>query len=224
MRISDWPIQERPREKLLKQGAGQLSDAELLAVLLRSGRPGCSAVDTARAVLGQFGSLRSVCNAPRKALCAHPGVGDVTYAQLQSALELSRRCLQESLQRQGVFHQVSDTRRYLQSKLADEPRETFALLLLDSQHRLIEFLPVFFGTIDCATVHPRILVTEALKYNAAAVILAHNHPSGVAEPSEADRQITRRIVQAFALMDIRVLDHFVVGDVDVISFAERGWM
>jgi DNA repair protein RadC len=224
MSIKEWPEDERPREKLLRQGAEVLSDAELLAIFLRTGVSGLSAVDLSRQLLGQFGSLRALLGADQRTFCAAHGLGPAKYVQLQAVLEMGKRHLAEQLQRGDALTSPHLTRSYLQAQLRDRPREVFALLLLDNQHRVIQFVELFFGTIDSATVWPREIVQIALKHNAAAVILAHNHPSGVAEPSRADRQITDRITAALALIDIRVLDHMVIGDGITVSFAERGWL
>ncbi len=222
--ISDWPEGERPREKLLCKGAQALSDAELLAIFLRTGIPGKSAVDLARELLQQFGGVRPLLSAGETEFCHGPGLGRAKYAQLQAVLELGQRHLAEHLQRQGALCSPADTRRLVSSRLRDRQREVFAALFLDNQHRLIAFEELFQGTIDSASVYPREVVKKALALNAAAIIFAHNHPSGVAEPSQADRQITERLVQALALVDIRVLDHLVVGDGEPVSFAERGWL
>lgn len=224
MAIRDWPAQERPREKLLQRGAGALSDAELLAIFLRTGVAGKSAVDLARELLSHFGGVRALLSADESEFCAAPGLGAAKYAQLQAVLELSRRHVSELLQRGSALTSPADTRRLVSSYLRDKPHEVFAALFLDNQHRLIAFEELFRGTLDAASVYPREVVKQALKHNAAALIFAHNHPSGVAEPSQADRQITERLVRALGLMDIRVLDHFVVGDGVPVSFAERGWL
>lgn len=222
MAINDWPEQERPREKLIKLNAQALSDAELLAIFLRTGRRGVSAVDLARQLLKSFGGLRRILEADYRSFCDQPGLGLAKYAQLQAVLEMARRHLAEGLQRGIEVSNPDETRNYLLSTMRPLQQEVFACLYLDSQHRLIQFQSHFFGTVDGASVYPRELVKTALKHNAAAVILAHNHPSGVAEPSCADRAITRRIKSALALVDVRVLDHMVIGDREVISFAERG--
>lgn len=222
MTIKDWPEGERPREKLLQRGAASLSDAELLAIFLRTGAPGVTAVDLARQLLTQFGGLRALLAADRRSFSEGRGLGAAKFAQLQAVLEMSRRHLQESLQRGEGLTSPQLTRRYLQSCLRDEGREVFAALFLDSQHRVICYEPLFYGTIDAASVYPREVVKRSLQHNAAALILAHNHPSGVAEPSQADCRITTRLKDALSLVDIRVLDHFVVGDGEVVSFAERG--
>ncbi|MBZ9611531.1 RadC family protein [Rheinheimera maricola] len=224
MSIRHWPATERPREKLLDRGAMALSDAELLAIFLRTGIAGTDAVTLARQLLNQFGSLRRLLGASQNDFCAAKGLGEAKFVQLQAVLELSKRYLQQQMQRDTVFSEPDTVKRYLQHAISAEQREVFLLLYLDSQHRLIKAEPLFSGTIDASPVYPRIVVQQALAHNAAAVILAHNHPSGVAEPSRADKAITERLVQALMLVDIKVLDHFIVGDADVISFAERGWL
>ncbi|HEU5398842.1 MAG TPA: DNA repair protein RadC [Gammaproteobacteria bacterium] len=224
MAIRDWPAGERPREKLLHKGAAALSEAELLAIFLRTGVKGKSAVDLARQMLKQFGGLRALLAADQKELCALPGMGPAKYAQLQAGLEMARRHLGEVLERGKPLTDPAATRRYLTAAFRDMPYEIFAVLYLDNRHRVLAFEELFRGTIDGASVHPREVVRQALKHNGAAVIFAHNHPSGVAEPSDADRRLTTRLKDALALVDIRVLDHFVVGDGEVVSFAERGWV
>ena len=224
MPISDWPLLERPREKLLQRGPAALSDAELLAIFLRTGTAGKTALDLARELLQHYGGLRGLLQVNQQQFCTHRGLGQSKYVLLQAGLELSRRQLFETLQ-QGESLQSSDcTRQYLQACLRDEPRELFACLFLDSQHRVLCFEILFKGTINAASVYPREVVSRCLEHRAATVILAHNHPSGVAEPSAADRAITRKLCDALALVDIRVLDHVVVGDGHSVSFAERGWL
>ena len=222
MSIKSWPASERPREKLLSQGAMTLSDAELLAIFLRTGVPGCSAVDLSRELLNQFGSLTALLSADQKNFCQGRGLGEAKYVQLQAAIELSRRYLSERLQRETVFNSPQQVRDYLIARLAHLQREIFTVLFLDNQHRLIVCEDLFFGTIDGASVYPREVVKKCLQHNAAAVILAHNHPSGVAEPSLPDQQITQRLQSALSLMDIRVLDHLIVAGGQTVSFAERG--
>ena len=222
MSMTDWPEAERPREKLLSQGPTALSDAELLAIFLRTGTPGQTAVELARELLGEFGSLRGLLQANQQQLCAARGLGPAKFAQLQAILELARRHLGERLQRGDLLLNPEATRRYLITTLGDLPHEVFCCLFLDTRHRLICYEELFQGTIDGASVHPREVVRRALHHNAAAVILAHNHPSGVAEPSDADQRITRRLKQALQLVDIRVLDHLLVGDRTAMSFAEHG--
>jgi len=221
MAISDWPAQERPREKLLQKGADALSDAELLAIFLRTGVQGYSAVDLARFLLDDFGGLRPLLEAGEAEFCQRHGLGPAKFVQLQAVLEMARRHLFENIQRGDALCSPDQTRQYLQTQLQNYPHEVFACLFLDNRNRVISFEKIFFGTIDGASVYPREVVKLALKKNAAAVIFAHNHPSGVAEPSRSDEQITRRLKQALEVVDIRVLDHIVIGD-EVVSFAERG--
>jgi DNA repair protein RadC len=223
MKIADWPETERPRERLLTQGAARLSDAELLAILLRTGGRGYSALDVARQLIQQHGGLRALLEANCEQLCQQPGLGPAKYALLQAATELARRHLRESLERGEPLTSPQHTRNYLRAALRDRPHEVFCVLLLDTRHRVISFEELFNGTIDSAQVHPRVVVERALGKRAAAVILAHNHPSGVAEPSQADLAITRRLRDALNLVEIRLLDHFIVGDVEVVSLAERGF-
>ncbi|MBM5812488.1 MAG: JAB domain-containing protein [Gammaproteobacteria bacterium] len=222
MQIRDWPPTERPREKLLQFGSGALSEAELLAIWLRHGPAGMSALDLARALLGRFGSLRGVLAAERHVLCRERGVGPVRWAELQAALELVRRHHLERLQSGPVLASPRAARDYLIARLRDRDHEVFCCLFLDSRHRLIACEELFRGTVDGASVHPREVVKQALARNAAALILAHNHPSGVAEPSQADEIITARLRDALALVEIRLLDHLVVGDGNCTSLAERG--
>ena len=224
MAIRDWPASERPREKLLERGADSLSEAELLAIFLRTGVKGRSAVDLARQMLSHFGGLRALLSASQEEFCAMPGMGPAKYAQLQATLAMARRHLGKALERGKPLTDPVATRKYLQARFRDLPHEVFSCLYLDNRNRVIAFEDLFRGTIDGASVHPREVVRAALKHNAAALIFAHNHPSGVAEPSDADRRLTRRLADALALVDIRVLDHFVVGDGEVVSFAERGWL
>ncbi|HEX7028975.1 MAG TPA: DNA repair protein RadC [Gammaproteobacteria bacterium] len=222
MGIMDWPADERPREKLLARGAGALSDAELLAIFLRTGRRGRTAVDMARELLAEFGSLRALLAADRTRLCAAPGLGDAKYCQLQAALEIARRFFAETVSKGASLTRPEQAREMLIARLRDRPHEVFACVFLDNRHRMLHYGELFRGTIDGASVHPREVVREALERNAAAVILAHNHPSGVAEPSAADHAVTRRLREALNLVDIRVLDHIVVGDGETVSFSERG--
>ena len=222
MSIRDWPAAERPREKLLHSGAAALSEAELLAILLRTGMKGRSALDVARDLLQEFGSLRSLLTADANRASATKGLGLTRYVALQAALELTRRHYQELMTCGPALANPRVTREYLRMRLRDLPHEVFGCLYLDNRHRVIAFEELFRGTIDGASVHPREVVKRALARNAAAVILVHNHPSGLAEPSQADELITRRLKEALALVDIRVLDHLVVGDAVCESFAERG--
>jgi DNA repair protein RadC len=222
MSIRDWPAGERPREKLLAAGAARLTDAELLAVLFGSGCRGTNAVDLGGQLIRHFGSLRGLMSADRDRCHATPGLGTRRYGLLQAALELSRRHYQQEIAAGPALESPGATRNFLVAQLRDLPYEVFCCLFLDNRHRLIAFQELFRGTIDGASVHPREVVREALCRNAAAVILAHNHPSGVAEPSQADELITLRLREALALVDIRVLDHLIVGDSRCASFAERG--
>lgn len=221
MAIKDWLASERPREKLIERGPSALSDAELLAIFLRTGVQGKSAVALAQELLRDFGGLRAMLMADQKTFCQQKGLGDAKYTQLQAVLEMSRRHLKETLERGDVLSSPGETQRYLLSRLRDRQQEVFACLFLDNRHRVMAFEELFYGTIDGASVHPREVVRRAMHHNAAALILAHNHPSGVAEPSQADRHITKRLQDALSLIDVRVLDHIVVGD-ECISFAERG--
>jgi len=222
--IKDWPEGEGPREKLLLDGAQQLSDAELLAVLLRVGLKGLSAVELARMMISEFGGLRSLLTASQAQVCRLDGIGPVKYAQLQAAVEIGKRISQENLKRGKILSDPDLTRDYLMRQLRDRAYEVFAILLLDSQHRVIQFVELFRGTINSASVYPREVVSLVLEKKAAAVIVCHNHPSGVAEPSAADRRITERLKQALQTIDVSLLDHMVIGDQEIVSFAERGWI
>jgi DNA repair protein RadC len=222
MAIHQWPEQERPREKLLAHGPQRLSDAELLAVLFGSGCRGASAVDVGGRLLREFGSLRGLLLADRGRCSNTPGLGRRRYGLMQAALELSRRHFQQEAAAGPALESPRATRTFLVAQLRDLPYEVFCCLHLDNRHRLIAFDELFRGTIDGASVHPREVVRQALYRNAAAVILAHNHPSGVAEPSHADELITLRLRDALGLVDIRVLDHLIVGDSRCVSLAERG--
>jgi DNA repair protein RadC len=222
MAIRDWPGPERPREKLMERGAHALSDAELLALLLGSGTRGRSAVELARTLITQFGSLRNLLNADGPRALAQAGVGPARYAIMQAALELTRRHFREALRLGPALAAPDATRTFLLAQLRDRPYEVFCCLYLDNRHRLIAFEELFRGTIDRAGVHPREVLRQTLLHNAAAVIFAHNHPSGVLEPSQADELITRRLKEALALMDVRVLDHFIIGDGMCYSFSEHG--
>lgn len=222
MSIANWPASERPREKLLEKGAVSLSDAELLAIFLRTGVQGKSAVDLARELLERFGSLRALLESDQQTFCLAHGLGQAKYAQLQAVLEMGKRHLHTSLLKGDAMESPEQVRSYLSLKLRHYNREVFACLFLDNKHRLIKFEELFWGTINAATVYPREIVSSALMNNAAAVIFAHNHPSGIAEPSVADQRITERLVDALAMIDVRVIDHMVIGDQEVVSFAERG--
>jgi len=222
MAITDWPVQERPRERLLALGAASLADAELLAILLRTGIKGKSAVDLARQLLGRFGSVGGLLDAGSTKLAETPGLGTAKLAQLQAALELARRALKEEISSRNALSSPRAVRDYLRLALAGREQEVFVVLLLDAQHRVIAHEELFRGTLTQTSVYPREVVKCALRHNAAAVIFAHNHPSGVAEPSHADEILTRSLKSALALVDIQVLDHFIVAGSRTMSFAERG--
>lgn len=222
MPITDWPLSERPREKLLLQGASALSDAELLAIFLRTGVRGRTAVDLSRDLINEHGSLRALLKTDLETFCLSVGLGKAKYAQLQAVLEMGKRHLYEVLERSDVLSSPQQTQAYLTLRLRDYEHEVFACLFLDNRHRILCFEELFRGTIDGASVHPREVVKQALHHNAAAVIFAHNHPSGIAEPSKPDELITVRLKEALSLVDIRVLDHVIVGDGSCVSFAERG--
>jgi len=222
MSIKNWPTRQQPREKLLLSGAVSLSDAELLAIFLRTGIKGCSAVKLASNMLTQLGGLRPLFNGNEQALTNIEGIGPAKYAQLAAITELNRRYLKEQLCREVSLSDPQSTRDFLVSLLRDRPREIFLALFMDNRHRVICYEELFQGTIDGAAVYPRVVAERALSHNAAAIIVAHNHPSGISEPSSADEAITRRIRDALALLDIRLLDHFVIGDGIPVSLAERG--
>jgi DNA repair protein RadC len=222
MSIRHWLPCERPREKLMEHGAQSLSNAELLAVFFGTGNRGGTAVDLAHQLLARFGSLRALLCAEREQALAGHGLGPARYCMLQAALELSRRHYRETLKAGPALDSPDSARGFLLAQLRDRPYEVFCCLHLNTRHQLIAFEELFRGTIDGASVHPREVVKSALARNAAAVILAHNHPSGVAEPSQADELITQRLRDALALVDVRVLDHVIVGDGRCMSFAESG--
>ncbi|WP_306331893.1 RadC family protein [Vibrio injensis] len=224
MGLKDLPVESMPREKLLARGPQALSDAELLAIFLRTGTPEMNVLELADFLLRQSGSLRALFSASKDQFCAHKGLGEAKFVQLQAVLEMTQRYLAETLKRGDALTSPQQTKLYLTSVLRDRHREAFYILFLDNQHRVIQDEILFEGTIDAASVYPREVVKRALQLNAAALILAHNHPSGIAEPSQADRRITQRLIEALQLVDIRVLDHFVIGDGEVVSFAERGWI
>ena len=224
MAIRDWPDEERPRERLLLHGAAALSDAELLAIFLRVGVRGRSAVDLARDMLTEHGGLRQLLELDATRFCATRGLGSAKYVQLQAVLELARRHLEATLQRGDALQNPADTRRYLMAKMRHHAHEVFSCLFLDNKHRVIQYEELFFGTIDSSSVHPRQVLKRALHHNAAALIVAHNHPSGVAEPSSSDQSLTSRLKEALGMIDVRLLDHIVVGDGESVSLAERGWL
>lgn len=222
MAIIDWPEGERPREKLTQRGADALSDAELLAIFLRTGVTGKSAVDLARDLIARFGSLTAMFAASQQDFCAIHGMGPAKYVQLQAVLEMARRALREEMQSGNALTSPRAVREYLQLLLRGKAHEVFMAIFLDAQHRVITAEELFQGTLTQASVYPREIVKRALHHNAAAVILAHNHPSGVAEPSQADKILTEALKQALSLVDVRTLDHFIVADAACLSFAERG--
>jgi DNA repair protein RadC len=222
MAITDWPASERPREKLLENGVESLSDAELLAIFLRVGVTGKSAVDLAREMLDTFGSLNGIFQARFQELCAINGIGASKYAQLQAIFEMSRRALAEEMRATDVFNSASQVRDFLRLKLGNLKQEVFMVLYFNVQNQLITSEIMFTGTLTQTSVYPREVVKHALYHNAASVIFAHNHPSGVAQQSQADELLTKQLKQALALVDVRVLDHFIVAGNDTLSFSERG--
>ena len=222
MGINDWPEGERPREKLILRGAASLSDAELLAIFLRTGVTGKSAVDLARDLLTRFKSLTLMFAASEADFCAIHGMGQAKYVQMQAVLEMSRRALNEEMSAGDALNSPRAVRDYLQLLLRSRQQEVFMVIFLDAQHRVVAHEELFQGTLTQTSVYPREVVKRALFHNAAAVILAHNHPSGVAEPSQSDRMLTDALKQALALVDVRVLDHFIVAGSGCLSFAERG--
>ncbi|MBB4128443.1 DNA repair protein RadC [Xanthomonas translucens] len=223
MHINDWPDTERPREKLLARGPGALSDAELLAIFLGSGLPGSDAVRTSRDLLHRHGPLRMLLDRPPRELVRLPGLGPARACKLSAALELAKRHLAAELERGTTLTDPAAAGRYFAQRLRAWPHEVFAVLFLDTKHRSLAFEELSHGTLDGAEVHPREVVRRALAHNAAAVIIGHNHPSGNSEPSPADRAVTHRLKQALGLVDIRLLDHFIVGDGAPVSMAARGW-
>ncbi|GGD49068.1 RadC family protein [Pseudoxanthomonas indica] len=224
MHIKDWPKGERPREKLMAEGAKCLSDAELLAIFLGSGVHGKDAVSTSRDLLAEHETLRGLLALNPRQLCGQTGIGLARTAMLLAALELGERCLAADLKRGALLSDPHSAGRYFAQRLRGHGHEVFAVMFLDTRHRSLGFEELFRGTLDCTEVHPREVVRRALSYNAAAVIVGHNHPSGCAEPSSADRAITAKLKEALALVDVRLLDHFVVGDGQPVSMAMLGWV
>lgn len=222
MAIKHWPQETRPREKLLNKGPQALTDAELLAIFLRVGRKGVNAIDMARELIAHFGGLSPLLKADQATFCGAKGLGTAKYCQLQATLELTKRYLEEQLCSEYVFNSPDKVRDYLAVQMRDYQREVFSALFLDTRHRLIEFAELFKGTINAASVYPRELAKLALQKNAAAVIVAHNHPSGNAEPSQADIEITKQLKISLDTLDIRLLDHFIIGKGEVVSLADRG--
>ena len=224
MGIKDWPEQQRPRERLIREGAAALSDPELLAVFLRVGVRGRSAVELGRELLQQFGSISGLFGASLAQVAAVHGLGPAKYAQLQAVMELAQRAIAEQMVSGAALGSPEAVRQYLKMQLGQQRHESFVVLFLDVKNRLIACEEMFRGTLTHTSVYPREVVKAALGHNAAGVLLAHNHPSGVAEPSESDLLLTRALVQAMALVDVRVLDHFVVAGPHIHSFAEHGQM
>jgi DNA repair protein RadC len=222
MSIKTWPRDERPREKLLLRGAEALSDAELLAIFLRTGVKGKSAVDLARELLQQFGDLQALIKAELKEFCRSLGLGPAKYVQLQAVLEISRRYFFTSVLHKETLNHPRATKQYLLSRLSHRHEEVFACLFLNNKNKVLNFSELFSGTIGCANVYPREIIKHALRNNAAAVIFVHNHPSGDPKPSQADIALTKRLQLTLELVDIRVLDHIVVGNNQVVSLAEMG--
>ena len=224
MAIHQWPEYQRPREKPLAKGSKALSDQELLAIFLRTGVSGMSAIDLAAKLITEFGGLGALLNANQARFCSIKGLGLAKYCQLRATLELTERYLGEQLNNNDIFTSPKQVEDYLSIQMRDYQREVFSVLLLDSRHQLLGYHELFHGTIDTTSVHPREVVKLALEKNAAAVIVAHNHPSGMAEPSNADIDITQRLKTALALIDIRLLDHFIIGRGDITSLANEGKM
>lgn len=224
MSIRQWPEHERPRERLLRSGSHSLSDAELLAIFLGTGGRGMDAVARGRELISRFGSLRALLDQSSESLVNEPGLGPASVCRLKAALELGTRHLAADLERGEALTDPASAGAYFSRRLRSLPHEVFACLFLDNRHRALAFEELFRGTIDAAEVHPREVVRRALAHNAAAVIIGHNHPSGVAEPSAADRAITQRLREALDLIGVRVLDHFIVGDGPALSLAQRGWL
>jgi DNA repair protein RadC len=222
MAIPQWLRHQRPREKLLIQGAKALSNAELLAIFLRTGVQGMSAIDLAEALLDRFGGLGPLLKADQDSFCAAKGLGPAKYCQLQATLELTKRYLEEQLKQSPIFTKPKQVEAYLAVQMKDYQREVFSVLLLDTRHQLLGYHEIFHGTIDTTSVHPREVVKLALQKNAAAIIVAHNHPSGVADPSQSDIAITQRLKAALELVDILLLDHFIIGQGEITSLADLG--
>jgi DNA repair protein RadC len=222
MRIADWPQDERPRERLLKHGAAALSEAELLAIFLRTGIAGTTAVELGRELLARFGSLRSLFAASLSEVAAVRGLGPAKYVQLQAVIEMTRRALAEDIRERDAMSSPQEVREFLRLSLGARAHEVFLAMFLDSQNRLLGSEELFRGTLTQTSVYPREVVKTALRYNAAGVIFAHNHPSGVAEPSRADELLTQTLKQALSLVEIKTLDHFIVAGSRTLSFAERG--
>lgn len=221
MSIKHWPENERPREKMLLQGIEALSDAELLAIFFGTGTKGKTSIDVARDLLSRFKSLKNVMTASPSELRKQPGIGIAKYALLKAVSEIGNRLYRENLFKKDVLHHAQETKRYVCAQLQHLHQEVFACLFLDTRNQVISFEKLFYGTLNSAVVYPRSVAKRALYHNAASVIFAHNHPSGNPEPSEADKILTRKLIQVLDLLEIRVLDHLVIGGARVISFAEE---
>jgi len=224
MSIKDWPSQERPRERLLKQGAKSLSDAELLAIFLRTGTRNISAVDLARQLLQQFGSLSTLLKASQSEFCAAMGLGEAKFTQLQAVMEMSRRVHADELSQGETITKAADAANFLMAELGNRPAEVFGALFLDTKHHILAFEELFHGTIDHTSAHPRELIRRVIHHNAARIILAHNHPSGDTTPSQADIELTNALKNALEMLDVKLLDHLVVGKNAFFSLAERGFL
>lgn len=224
MSIKDWPSQERPRERLLKQSAKSLSDAELLAIFLRTGTRNISAVDLARQLLHQFGSLSQLLKASQSDFCAAMGLGETKFTQLQAVMEMSRRVQADGLSQGQTITKAADAANFLIAELGDRPAEVFGALFLDTKHHILAFEELFHGTIDHTSVHPRELIRSVMHHNAARIILAHNHPSGDTTPSQADIELTKSLKNALEMLDVKLLDHLVFGKNAFCSLAERGFI
>lgn len=224
MAINHWPQRERPREKLMERGAEALSDAELLAIFLRCGTQGMSAVDLARTLLAQFGSLGELFSASEQDFVRCKGMGPAKYTQFMAINELARRVLAESMVQNELLDHPQAVRTYLRWRIGRQEKEVFIVLFLSTQHRILAAEELVSGTINSVQIYPREIVRHALRHNAVAVIVAHNHPSGHPEASPADKQLTRKLMAALSLLDMQLLDHFIVTKQEVVSFAERGWM
>lgn len=222
MAISDWPVNERPREKLMAKGAQHLSDAELLAIFLRVGTRGKTALDLARELIHHYGSLKALLGARQADFCAFPGMGPAKFVQLQASLEMSKRFFHDEMREQSPLTSPNATKQYLKHALSGKKQEVFACLYLDNQHQILAFEELFQGTLNAASVYPREVVRHVIEQGAAAVIICHNHPSGSKLASEADIQLTKRLIAALELIDVRVLDHMIVAGNDIVSFAEQG--
>ena len=224
MSIKCWAVSERPRERLLNQGAAALSDAELLAIFLRTGSARHSAIDMARQMINQFGGLINLLNANQQDLLDCHGMGTAKVAHLMAALELGRRYVGQQLQQQSQLNEPALVKQYFAQQLRYEPREVFAAMFLDSQLRLIQFEKIFYGSMTQCSVHIREIIRLAMSHRAVNLIVAHNHPDAPASPSNADRQLTRQLAQACQLLEVHLIDHVIVGQDRILSFAEEGLM